>query len=596
MPSIRVKYLGTVNKDIQSNQTVVEKHVVKVKAHELSQWFQYSREKKGGRHPFKISDSSIIKIHEKVQRGKNNFGFVLQEKNKVDDIKDVLLGIHKTDKKVYLGSLVWNIRKKDSNKIKKIKISEDETLPPEYELSIDIDNIYLTDSAHRHFGIVEAYNEYRRSSDKYPAFNEDFEFIVEIYNLSRDEEQNLFNELNSKQKKITAAKQKQLDNSTPLGKIKDEIIDYDMEHERIFYNNIELNSNQNTGHTLMTMSVFVASINEMFKKEINEIYKNETVNDELKEDIVVYYCDFFSELKNNISVTYSSYGEFKSIYPFDNLYLKYIYIAENLDYDDETILENKLEEARNTAKHINSELRGQDLITHNVTIKALSRLGKLIRKMSNWKTVIEQIQQSLVIGHDGKFLQKSNTDITEVYSGNQEALARPNQDGTLNMQVVSWKVDEMFNFLTDKLLLKKNHKLYFDQNDFEIELKNNDTVKVFHDTPTIIKFRYNFFIADKLFDEISSSDITLSVTPLDSWNKMKFTGQKSFKAINKDYDEGYVDEIYNTGIKKAYASFEIKLPPFESDEHLEQGLKIKIKAPNISIEMESEYLLSTITD
>ncbi len=596
MPSITAKYLGTVNPNMDSTKSVVEKNIIRVKASELSQWFQYNREKKGGRHPFKLSDSSIIQIHERVQRGKNESGFVLQEKNKVDEIRDTLLGIHKTDKKVYLGSLVWNIRKKERNTIKKIKVSENDNLPPEYELRMDVDNIYLTDSAHRHFGIVEAYNEYRKKPEDYPFFDENSEFSVEIYNLTSDEEQNLFNELNSKQKKITAAKQKELDNSTPLGKIKDEIIDYDMENERIFYNNIELNSNQNNRHTLMTMSVFVASIKEIFKQEIDEVYINSDVNDELKYEIVSYYCDFFSTLRDTIKIKYLSYGIEKDIYPFENLYTKYIYVQENADFDDDESYESKLEEAREKAKFVNSEIRSQDLITHNIAIKALSRLGKFIRKMSNWETVIEQIQQSLIVANDGKFLQKTNEEILKVYPGNKEAIATINLDGSLNMQVVSWKVDDLFNYLVDKLSLRKEGKLYFNQNNFSESLDNTSFIKVSLSNITKVKFRYDFFIADKLFDEISSSDLAINIIALDNWSKIKFTGKNSIKARKKDYDEGYADEVYDKGIKKASAIFEIDLPPFENNEHLKEGLKVKIKVPNISIGSEVEFMLKTILE
>jgi len=596
MPSITAKYLGTVNPNMDSTKSVVEKNIIRVKASELSQWFLYNREKKGGRHPFKLSESSTIQIHERVQRGKNESGFVLQEKNKVDEIRDTLLGIHKTDKKVYLGSLVWNIRKKERNIIKKIKVSENDSQPPEYELRMDVDNIYLTDSAHRHFGIVEAYNEYRKKPEDYPSFDENFEFSVEIYNLSIDEEQNLFNELNSKQKKITAAKQKELDNSTPLGKIKDEIIDYDMENERIFYNNIELNSNQNNRHTLMTMSVFVASIKEMFKQEIDEVYINSDVNDELKYEIVSYYCDFFSMLRDTIKIKYLSYGIEKEIYPFENLYTKYIYVQENADFDDDESYESKLEEAREKAKFVNSEIRSQDLITHNITIKALSRLGKFIRKMSNWGTVIEQIQQSLIVANDGKFLQKTNEEILKVYPGNKEAIATINLDGSLNMQVVSWKVDDLFNYLVDKLSLRKEGKLYFNQNDFRESLDNTSFIKVSLSHNTKVKFRYDFFIADKLFDEIPSSDLVINIIALDNWSKIKFIGKNSIKSRKKDYDEGYVDEVYDKGIKKASAIFEIDLPPFENNDHLKEGLKVKIKVPNISIGSEVEFMLKTILE
>ena len=590
MPKLDVSYLGTINENIYENSSVVKKYIAKVTIAELSQWFQFSREKKGGRHPFKVLDTSIIQIHEIVQRGRNDYGFVLQDKAKIDDICRTLLKTDKESNKVYLGSLVWNIRKKDTNTIKRIKISEDDGLPPEYELRINVDKIYLTDSAHRHFGIVEAYKEYKKEPSKYPDFDEDFEFTVEIYNLTPDDEQSMFNELNDKQKRISSTKRKQLDNSTPLGKIKDAIIDYDMENGKIFYNNIELNSNQNIRHTLMTMSVFVASIKEMFKSDINDVYKNNTIDDGLKDEIVKYYCDFFTTLKDNIQIKYTDFGDEKEIYPFHNLYLEYIYPIENSDYEGD-ILDTKLDEARAKAKRINEEIRKQDLIIDNVSIKALSRLGKLIRKMSNWKIVAEQIQQSLIVGHNGRFLQESNKEILEKpYKDNKETLATINKDGSLNMQVVSWKITDLYNFFTDKLLLKKENELYFNQNEFSKRLNSEDTIKVSKTRVTTIQFKYIFYVADNLFDEISLEDLAMSVVIEDGWNKIKFTGKKSFKAIEKDYDEGYIDEVYGIGIKKASINFEIKLPPFENDEHLSSGLKVKIKAPNISIENEEEFI------
>lgn len=593
MPSIRVKYLGSVNENIDSSKTIVEKHLVSVSASELSLWFQYTRDKKGGRHPFKLQDSSVIKIHERIQRGKNEAGFVLQEKSKVDNIKDTLLGLSDDCKKVYLGALVWNIRKKETNKIKKIKISEDDNLPPEYELKLDIDNIYLTDSAHRHLGIVEAYHEYQKDKSLYPLFNENYEFSVEIYNLSGADEQNLFNELNDKQKRITNTKRKQLDNTTPLGKIKDEIIDYDMEHDKIFYNNIELNSNQNIGYTLMTMSVFVSSIKEMFKSEINEVYQNGSINDELKEKIVEYYCEFFSTLRNNIEITYTSFGKETNIHPFNNLHQEYISLIENSDFEDD-VLEDKLTEARNEARNLNKEIRTQDLIIHNVTIKALSRLGRLIRKMSNWKTVIEQIQQSLILGHSGRFFQLSNNLISEKYKRNKEAIASDNLDGSLNVQVVSWKIDDLYNILTNELKLQKIKKLYSGQDDFVRELENNSTLEVSIIETSKIQFRYDFYISNNLFDEILLENLSISITPLDNWPKMKFVGKKAFKAIRKEVDDGYIDEVYGTGIKKVSAYFEIKLPSFEDEAHITSGLKLKIKAFNLSIENEEEFILNTI--
>ena len=82
-----------------------------------------------------------------------------------------------------------------------------------------------------------------------------------------------------------------------------------------------------------------------------------------------------------------------------------------------------------------------------------------------------------------------------------------------------------------------------------------------------------------------------------NWNKIKFTGntgkQKAFKTMAKDYDEGYIDDVYDNGIKKATVNFEIRLPKFENNDNLIGGLKVKIKAPNISIESEEEFIFKT---
>ena len=75
---------------------------------------------------------------------------------------------------------------------------------------------------------------------------------------------------------------------------------------------------------------------------------------------------------------------------------------------------------------------------------------------------------------------------------------------------------------------------------------------------------------------------------------MKFICAKSFKAVKKEIDDGYVDEIYDSGIKKISAYFEITLPAFENNLHLQQGLKLKIKSFDLSIEIEEEFTIKTI--
>lgn len=593
MPKITLPLLDIINNHLDQNSTVVKKYIVKVTASELASWFQYEKNNKVGRHPFKVTSQSSIQISERIQRGKNENGYSLQEKSKVDDIKNTLLGIHETNKKVYLGSLVWNIRKKETNVLKSVTISEGIETPPEKELRITFDNIYLTDSAHRHFGIVEAYHEYRDDPSRYPNFNGDYEFTVEIYNLTNNDEQSLFNELNSKQKKITAARQKLLDNTTALGKIKDLIIDYDMENQRIFYNNIELNSNMNTQHTLMTMSVFVSSIKEMFQKEVEEVYISSDVNEDLKDEIVEFYCDFFNELKENIEVTYKEYGEDKKIKPFENLYLQYIYPIENADYDDDEVLEKNLDEARMKAKNINTQFRKQDLTTHNITIKALSRVAKLIKRMSNWKLVIEQFQQDLILSNDGRFLQQTNNEIMSNYKNCTEAIAKVNLDGSLNIQVISSKVNDLYYYLCDKLNLKfkSNFTKILYENQDEIDFQNCIKISLTRETKFYIK--YECIVADKLIEILSVENFKLSITPNDNWSKSKFTGSKVITAVTKDIDEGYEHQIYGNNLKRVIAKFEVTLPAYENINRIKDGLLFRIKSPYISLfEQEIDYQIN----
>jgi hypothetical protein len=593
MPKITLPLLDIINNHLDQNSTVVKKYIVKVTASELASWFQYEKNNKVGRHPFKVTSQSSIQISERIQRGKNENGYSLQEKSKVDDIKNTLLGIHETNKKVYLGSLVWNIRKKETNVLKSVTISEGIETPPEKELRITFDNIYLTDSAHRHFGIVEAYHEYRDDPSRYPNFNGDYEFTVEIYNLTNNDEQSLFNELNSKQKKITAARQKLLDITTALGKIKDLIIDYDMENQRIFYNNIELNSNMNTQHTLMTMSVFVSSIKEMFQKEVEEVYISSDVNEDLKDEIVEFYCDFFNELKENIEVTYKEYGEDKKIKPFENLYLQYIYPIENADYDDDEVLEKNLDEARMKAKNINTQFRKQDLTTHNITIKALSRVAKLIKRMSNWKLVIEQFQQDLILSNDGRFLQQTNNEIMSNYKNCTEAIAKVNLDGSLNIQVISSKVNDLYYYLCDKLNLKfkSNFTKILYENQDEIDFQNCIKISLTRETKFYIK--YECIVADKLIEILSVENFKLSITPNDNWSKSKFTGSKVITAVTKDIDEGYEHQIYGNNLKRVIAKFEVTLPAYENINRIKDGLLFRIKSPYISLfEQEIDYQIN----
>ncbi|ALO34577.1 hypothetical protein CMT41_07500 [Colwellia sp. MT41] len=262
MAKIKLRLLDDLNKSNRGTQkSLVPKYIVKITASELNNYFKY--DSSGKKHPYKVANDSLIVLDENVQRGITDLGRIRQEENKVKDIKNSLLGLNTLAPKAFMGNLVWNIREQ-GGEIFEISTSLRENKAAIQEIQINTKKIYLPDSAHRHLGICEAYREYLKSDETFDKFDEDFEFAIDVYNLSLQDEKLLFNELNSKQKKITAAKAKELDTTSPIGNLKDNILAYDQANERLFFQNIEVNSNTNDRHTLMTMSVFTASIKAMF--------------------------------------------------------------------------------------------------------------------------------------------------------------------------------------------------------------------------------------------------------------------------------------------------------------------------------------------
>jgi hypothetical protein len=257
---IEADLLGRINESISANAPLQTKYIVRVTIEQLALWLQYERKGNGRNSPFRISDHSTIRIDPEIQRGRDSQGFLLQNSRKIMEIANTLLAPNnEMVPRLYLGCLTWNVRPQ-VKKIKdlfEIEKTEIEGKQPKWRLAFDTDAIYLTDSAHRHLGIVESYRQYQLNQGKYPTYSPKYEFLVEIYTLDKQREKELFSELNSKQKKISAAKQKEMDVSSPIGALKDAIQDYDRINRNFFADNIEVSSNQNDKHTLLTMSVFV---------------------------------------------------------------------------------------------------------------------------------------------------------------------------------------------------------------------------------------------------------------------------------------------------------------------------------------------------
>lgn len=550
--------LGIINDNINKTSPLRAKHVVKITAETLAQYLQYERRGKRKGDPFKISPASTIRIDRDIQRGVDSQGFHLQQPKKIYDIAYCLLGDPQASTpRAYLSTLIWNVRSGNSLTRRRVEV---QGMPPEWELQIDAEEIYLTDSAHRHFGIVEAYRMYRELPAKYPRFKPSLEFLVEIYNLDRTGEKELFTELNSLQKRISAAKKRELDVGSPIGALKDAILDYDREHENLFDNNIEVASNQNDKHTLMTMSVFVGAIGEMFStKEIREARED----DEVKEELAAFYCDFSYELAQTLIVRCDLDGAGDvDVHPFSNLYRSHIKSVEDAyDDPDSQAYEIKLEAARKIATGLNRALRKKDITNNNATIKALYRVGGLIRHMSNWSSVIRKLQTDLVVGMDGKFFQKENRDWFAKASESDIPIASLNEDGTINLQVQTKNINKLYNYLIAKLELDFPPDVLVRYGENVKSLKTDnlsmDRWEVGRHTETFRTLEFRFSgVRGAMVD---ATDISLSVVPSADWKEGTRKGNKSMSPLRLYQDASYKDPYYDD-ITRWVAYFELRLP------------------------------------
>jgi hypothetical protein len=551
--------LGTINKNVAKDAPLRQRYLVRVTAERLAQLLVCERRGKRKSDPFRILPESTIRIDSKIQRGVDSQGFHLQQPSKILDIAATLLGSSaSTVPRVYLGTLIWNVREQDPFVLVKKEV---EGRPPEWELTINTEAIYLTDSAHRHLGIVEAYKAFMADKAKYPKFRPNFEFAVELYNLDHAEEKELFAELNAKQKKITAAKQKEMDVSSPIGALKDAIVAYDKQSEKLLDNNIEVSSNKNDKHTLMTMSVFVSSIGEVFTMEqIRKAREDEEVRDEY----AAYYCEFLYKLSKTLVVRYTAETEREvDAQPFTNLWLEFIRPEED-SYDEAApaSYEEKLDKARLAATRRNQSLRKVDIANHNGTIKALFRLAGVIRAMPHWEQVIDRLQTDLNLPADGKFFQRTNPALFSKENENDVPIASLNEDGSINLQVQTKNISKLHRYLRRELGLELHPivQLRRGQGEWSSLRSGGDATGHWN----LLRDGRNLRVVQVLFygvkgDVPSDEVVSLSVVPSFDWKDGTFKGQRKIVPAPIRLDESYEHPNYQDIVRYS-AIFELNLP------------------------------------
>jgi hypothetical protein len=563
---IETDLLGIVNENVQPNSVLQRKYILRVTAEQLAQWLQFDRKSKAKSSPFRISSHSIIKIDEDIQRGRDASGFLLQNPKKIMEIASTLLNpTGEQVPRLYLGSLIWNVRPvpgRDFSDVFAVQKIEEINKPTRWRLAFDTDAIFLTDSAHRHLGIVEAVRQYLASPGDYPAFNPKTEFSVELYTLVKAKEKELFSELNAKQKKISAAKQKQMDVSSPIGALKDAIMDYDRVAERFFENNVEVSSNQNT-HTLLTMSVFQYSIGEMFSpKDIRESREN----DELRAEMSSYYVEFFYELARTIVVRADLGDGEREYHPFRNLYKSVIQpVVDASDPTKPQLFEEQLQIAIEKATWENKQLHKIDVVSQNSFIRALSRLGGYIRRMENWRDVITRLQTRLNIAQGGKMFQRENADLFKVNPELGVSVATLNEDGSINVQVQTKTINAVYDYLMDRLNLKRRFTVYHSTATEEPSVVEDGNITHFipAETPSFSAVDVYFYLP-KSISEWGENAVRLDIDGRAAWGAVTRKGKnKGVISSACEPDFSYVDEAFED-IGRWRATFEIQWPPGNS--------------------------------
>ena len=575
--NIKIKLCKHLNENFdQTKISIVPKYLCIVTAEQINSWFKYSKIK--GKTPFKVHGDSLIKIDDIIQRGLiEETKTVSQEKSKIEEIKDTLLGKSKSiNAKAYLGTLIWNVRSGNS-KIEIYETGKKESSIKEYELSIDSESIMLPDSAHRHLAICEAVKSYIEKPDEYTAFNPRIEFPVELYHLNENQERELFLELNSKQKKVTRSRKLYVDKSSPIGFLKSCIMELDEEQEKLFTNNIELNGNTNDKHTLVTMSVFVSSLDEMFgKTEIKKVKDNPA----LAEEMAKYFLDFFYEIKRTIKIKVEIDSCSQEINPYQNLYTEIVTKEDCLETSEEA-LERFWKPKREKAIQINKEIRSQDIITNNQFFKTLAYIGGIVRDFEDPLDVIRLLQKRIA-AHQGRFFQKTNDLITES-KGSDQQIATINADGSLNVQIMDW------NLKLCKKLIENELKLNF-QNSFSllhdgsvIEIKDFMTKKnVLCSKAGETNLALELLVCVGSKTEINTEETKLKIEPEYSdgssleWSGGTFTGKSLLAPVSITPVDGYSHETYGKNIKQYLVKYSVQLKEVDFDGDREFVLKASV--------------------
>lgn len=551
-----LKLLGELNANFPQTAPVRRKYVVRVTAEEIARHLQYERRGKRKGDPYKIRDTSLIRIDKNIQRGMDGAGYLAQQPTKVAEMVSILLGAsNAAAPRIYMGTLVWNVRAAGNNSIAVLEVKRQDA-PSEWRLEISTDAIYLTDSAHRHLAIAEAYNIWQLNRDRYPNFNPEFEFPVELYNLDLYGERELFYELNSKQKKISAAKAREVDVGSPIGALKDAIIQYDLGERRLLENNIEVSSNQNRQHTLLTMSVFVSSIDAMFDTdEIRDAWKEE----DRRQELAAEYCDFLYKLADTIVVRVDANesGLEEDVRPFRNLYADVIKPVFDLwDTSAPEQSQANVDRAAEKAGAMNKRLREKDITNNNATIRALFAIGGLIRRLPTPGKVVERLQTNLVVPAGGKFFQAENQDLFAVPHGDVP-IAALNQDNTVNVQVQSKTIARLYQYLRTKLDLVFVPEILVVTSAGNTVMAGNDVQIAWAFERSIENFKQVRLRFVGIRGQSAPDDVRLAIRS--EWKAATATGKAKLEPTAVELDESWQHPAYEELVQWV-ASFEVKLP------------------------------------
>ena len=135
MAKITLQLIGDINKFLRNepNNPLQPKYMAVVTAEDLALYFRYTKGRRRGKHTFKPEVSSLIKIDPEIQRGLTTTGELRQEDSKIEEISKALMGKSSESEKIFLGTLVWNVRDENDETFNvRIMLRTDEGLPPEY--------------------------------------------------------------------------------------------------------------------------------------------------------------------------------------------------------------------------------------------------------------------------------------------------------------------------------------------------------------------------------------------------------------------------------------------------------------------------------